>query len=359
MEELMKKRSLAYLATTTAVVCGSLINATDCLAQSRAHIVSRPVTRLIQQTTADDLSSPPIPAAIKPAATTPTVPTQIVTTPAATKPAGRGRYWVAFADPAALPATPQNDASAIRFQFEAPAIDSADNQEFFDDQSAKNTINDLSTADQDIEGGLENLETDIEKESRDNDIRRGDDQEQSGVSDPSKTSDFEKQNENEDETEYEGEDEGEQNDDGDQEVTPKRSRQFGTWPRKSMRQVNVSVRDTNAVVPDDESNVLSLSSQRFYNGDAKTQKVFAWTAANIRHQPLYFEDVASERYGQTHGIVKQPFVSAFKFLRDAALLPANAAIDCPGSCDTPLGFRRPGSPQDRCGCAKCDQCSKR
>ena len=136
----------------------------------------------------------------------------------------------------------------------------------------------------------------------------------------------------------------------------RKSRQFGVWPKKSIQEVSIDVRDTSGDVPKDESSVLNASSQRYFGSDGKTEKVFAWAAPNIRYQPLYFEDVALERYGQTKGLVKQPIVSAFKFLRDGALLPLNAKIDNPYDCDTSLGFCRPGSPTAAgCGCAKCQQ----
>ena len=132
-------------------------------------------------------------------------------------------------------------------------------------------------------------------------------------------------------------------------------RQFGVWPKKSIQEVRADVRNFGEAVPADESNALIASTQRYYRGSAKTEKVFAWAAPRIRHQPLYFEDAQLERYGQTKGLIKQPFVSGFKFFRDAALLPLNAAIDCPGSCDGPLGFCRPGSSESCSGCSQCQR----
>jgi len=132
-------------------------------------------------------------------------------------------------------------------------------------------------------------------------------------------------------------------------------RQFGVWPKKSIREVSTDVRDFGGVVPDDESSVLTGSTQRYYRATPRTEKVFAWAAPKIRYQPLYFEDAQLERYGQTRGLNKQPLVSGFKFFRDAALLPLNAAIDHPHSCDGPLGFCRPGSPSTGCGCSNCQR----
>ena len=132
-------------------------------------------------------------------------------------------------------------------------------------------------------------------------------------------------------------------------------RQFGVWPKKPMQEVRTDIREMGGVIPADESGVLTASSRRYYRSEPKTEKVFAWAAPKIRYQPLYFEDAQLERYGQTRGLVKQPFVSGFKFFRDAALLPLNAKIDRPGSCDGPLGFCRPGSPCSDCKCPSCQR----
>ena len=147
-------------------------------------------------------------------------------------------------------------------------------------------------------------------------------------------------------------DDQQEEDDDDLQPEP---RQFGVWPKKSMQELSADVRDFHGKVPADESGALIASTQRFYRGTAKTEKVFAWAAPKIRYQPLYFEDVQLERYGQTKGLVKQPLVSGFKFFRDAALLPVNASIDCPRSCDGPLGFCRPGSPCGDSGCSSCQR----
>ena len=156
-----------------------------------------------------------------------------------------------------------------------------------------------------------------------------------------------------------GEDEQQETDDleldqEDNDLQPE-ARQFGVWPRKSMREVSVNIRSSYGKVPEDESGVLIASNQRFYRSAATTEKAFAWVAPQIRYQPLYFEDAQLERYGQTKGLIKQPFVSGFKFFRDAALLPFNASIDSPGSCDGPLGFCRPGSPCRDSGCGSCQR----
>ncbi len=125
---------------------------------------------------------------------------------------------------------------------------------------------------------------------------------------------------------------------------------FGVWPRKSIQEVRVNPIEYSDDVPADQSKSLFESSKRFGGDIAATEKVYAWAAPNIRYQPLYFEDVSLERYGQTKGLVKQPFVSAGKFLADGLLLWPRANRIHPKSCDSPLGFCRPGAPNTAQGC---------
>lgn len=124
------------------------------------------------------------------------------------------------------------------------------------------------------------------------------------------------------------------------EETRPQAQPFGAWPRKSIREINVDIREYHAKSPQDQSGMLTstMTAPR-----ASAEKVFAWTAPNIRYQPLYFEDVALERYGQTKGPYRQSFSSAGRFLKSAVALPKAMSVDHPASCDSPLGFCRPGS----------------
>ena len=147
-----------------------------------------------------------------------------------------------------------------------------------------------------------------------------------------------------DEDDFEGE--------TDQEPFPQRPA-FGVWPRRSIEQVRIDESEYGQTVPEDRSANLHVASKRNSINVPATQKVFAWASPNIRYQPLYFEDATLERYGQTRGLVKQPFVSARKFLADGLFLPIRAHRVPPKSCDSPLGFQRPGSPAHgtQCGCS--------
>ncbi len=130
--------------------------------------------------------------------------------------------------------------------------------------------------------------------------------------------------------------------DEDSRVTPQRDA-FGPWPRKGIRGINVDVREQSFNVPEDRSEQLLYSGGSDWSSFHSTQKVFAWVAPDIRYQPLYFEDVALERYGQTTGPYRQSALSAVHMFKSFVLLPHQMRHDAPGSCDSPLGFCRPGN----------------
>lgn len=119
-----------------------------------------------------------------------------------------------------------------------------------------------------------------------------------------------------------------------------------TWSLKPMSSITPGMRPVNGKSPSDQSwQLTNRSSMPIVNSD----KLFAWAAPDITHKPLYFEDVALERYGQTRGFVKQPFVSGFNFVKSAVFLPYYSLYDPINSCDGPLGYCRPG---DRVNCVE-------
>ena len=114
------------------------------------------------------------------------------------------------------------------------------------------------------------------------------------------------------------------------------------WSRKSIQEISIDIRETHKAAPTDRSSELNYGSGDWTQFSA-SPKVFAWAAPDIRYQPLYFEDVALERYGQTASINVQPIRSAAHFFKSVVLLPNHVLHDHPDSCDYPLGFCRPGS----------------
>lgn len=69
---------------------------------------------------------------------------------------------------------------------------------------------------------------------------------------------------------------------------------------------------------------------------------YHWMASNLKHDPLYFEDVALERYGHTYPDCVQPFVSVGKFGLQVVGLPYLVALDPVWCEEYALGYYRPG-----------------
>jgi hypothetical protein len=67
---------------------------------------------------------------------------------------------------------------------------------------------------------------------------------------------------------------------------------------------------------------------------------FMWTASNLYHNPLYFEDPELERYGHDHGFM-QPAYSIGKFGLQFVGLPYQMALDPPCRHEYALGWARP------------------
>ena len=174
--------------------------------------------------------------------------------------------------------------------------------------------------------------------------------------DPDNESDQEDDLDQEDDSDSGGDD----LEDLDDDESPRRQ-ELGEWPSRSIQEVRVDASEYESKVPEDRSANLFANSKRFGVDLGATDKTFAFAAPNIRYQPLYFEDVSLERYGQTRGLIKQPFASAVKFFGGRAVLPLRALRDNPYSCDSPLGYCRPGSANNgECGCetGTCESCDR-
>lgn len=68
----------------------------------------------------------------------------------------------------------------------------------------------------------------------------------------------------------------------------------------------------------------------------------AWQASGLSHRPLYFEEVALERYGHTWGAA-QTAVSAAHFFMTVPMLPYKMTLEQPFERVYALGYYRPGS----------------
>jgi hypothetical protein len=72
-------------------------------------------------------------------------------------------------------------------------------------------------------------------------------------------------------------------------------------------------------------------------------RLFMWKASALCHKPLYFEEVALERYGHCKGHFVQPFVSGAHFFATIPMLPYKMGLEHPEECIYALGYYRPGS----------------
>ena len=71
-----------------------------------------------------------------------------------------------------------------------------------------------------------------------------------------------------------------------------------------------------------------------------------WTARNLAHRELYFDDMPLERYGWSASPCKQAKLSLCEFLKDAVMFPGRHALHyCEGKCKLHyiLAWERPGS----------------
>ncbi|MDA7951410.1 MAG: hypothetical protein MPJ24_07975 [Pirellulaceae bacterium] len=85
----------------------------------------------------------------------------------------------------------------------------------------------------------------------------------------------------------------------------------------------------------------NLGDEKFEIRNWRTS-TFTWKASALCHKPLYFEEIALERYGHTRGPFVQPVVSGAHFFANIALMPYNAGIHPPNECQYALGYYRPG-----------------
>jgi len=74
-----------------------------------------------------------------------------------------------------------------------------------------------------------------------------------------------------------------------------------------------------------------------------SEPTYTWKAAATCHKPLYFEQVAPERYGHTWGPVLEPIIEGAHFFVTVPLVPYEMGVELPNECIYSLGYYRPGS----------------
>ena len=116
---------------------------------------------------------------------------------------------------------------------------------------------------------------------------------------------------------------------------------------KPMSEISADIRLDRPTMPADQSEELfqepvpvhRVSLERWMWADLEMW----WAPTEFFHQPLYFDDVPLERYGQTRAPLVQPAFSGLHFFSSVALLPAKLLVDHPCRCISQLGYERPGS----------------
>lgn len=107
--------------------------------------------------------------------------------------------------------------------------------------------------------------------------------------------------------------------------------------------LDLDIRNAEQKRPQDRATELLNYSQRDWSAFEPISLAYLWEAPDIRFQPLYFQDIALERYGQTCRPGQQVAQSAVHFGVNFLTLPYHLIIDPSWNCDTPYGYCRPGS----------------
>lgn len=115
---------------------------------------------------------------------------------------------------------------------------------------------------------------------------------------------------------------------------------------RPISEVSLDIRELEVRLPRDRSSELQNYVTHDWTMINAPELAVWWAAPNIRYGQLYFEDVALERYGQTCGPHKQVTASAAHLFCSVWAVPFQMWAAPAGSCDTPLGYCRPGSCTD-------------
>jgi hypothetical protein len=116
---------------------------------------------------------------------------------------------------------------------------------------------------------------------------------------------------------------------------------------KPLSEIHATSRIEGETLPQDCSEGLFTTaapmSQAAMGRDGWTDSTMAWAPTELFFHPLYFDEPALERYGQTRNPVLQPAISGIHFFGSAALWPLELAAEQPCRRVSQLGYYRPGS----------------
>lgn len=128
-----------------------------------------------------------------------------------------------------------------------------------------------------------------------------------------------------------------------QEAMRQQTQQQLTSFMRPISEVSIDIREANVRLPRDRSTELQNYVMNDWTVTGSPELAYWWAAPDIRYGQLYFENVALERYGQTCGPYKQVYASAGHLFCSVWAVPFQMLTAPVGSCDTPLGYCRPGS----------------
>lgn len=111
---------------------------------------------------------------------------------------------------------------------------------------------------------------------------------------------------------------------------------------RPLTEIRAGLQITLADIPTDCSTEL-FGAPRPGNAKYGSLATFYWRPANFFHQPLYFDDVPLERYGQSVCPHLQPVISGARFFITLPAVPYKMGVDHPCECVTILGKYRPGN----------------
>lgn len=113
---------------------------------------------------------------------------------------------------------------------------------------------------------------------------------------------------------------------------------------RTVSQVSVDIRPPQGELPTDlaaAAFAASAEADEELAHAGRPETSVSWTPWTLCYRPLYFEEVALERYGSTVGCI-QPGVSAVHFFFGVGLLPYKIVSRFPTSCQCSNGFARCG-----------------
>ncbi len=113
---------------------------------------------------------------------------------------------------------------------------------------------------------------------------------------------------------------------------------------RSVAQVSLDIRPPQGELPTDlaaAAFAASAQSDEELARAGRLETVVSWTPWTLCYRPLYLEEVALERYGNTVGCI-QPGISAVHFFFGVGLLPYKMVVRPPRSCLCSNGFSRCG-----------------